>query len=185
MADVEPGRDVAVQQIQRQVSRRMSVAARALVARLIQKSPLRYYVTTAGHPTAALTRLMFPEFDHYWRFAFVRNPYDRFMSAFLYRNMIAPPLSLDTFLDQAYLHLQPQENFIYSRGRCLVDFIGRVEEVDDAFAEICDRLDLPRVQLAVENATDKPADEGDLPVAVRERICQLYRADFERFGYEM
>jgi hypothetical protein len=113
-----------------------------------------------SHLTAAeyvsLGYLTQQQFDSYFKFSFVRNPWDRIVSEYKYRRF---PVRMDFktylfrhlpaagFSDQ-YTHIIPQYDFLFDeRGRLLVDFVGRYESLQTDFDEVCGRIGIPATPL--------------------------------------
>ena len=159
------------------------------------------------HYTAIEYRVIFGRraFNRYFKFAFVRNPWDRLYSAYSYlrdggwneqdRAWYAQHLGqtpdFNTFvLDwleperlHSHLHLQPQSHFICDgKGRPLLDYLGYFETLPEDFAHIAQRLGIDS-QLAHVNASQR-TDYRDIytPTAI-DKVQRLYRQDIENFGY--
>lgn len=138
-----------------------------------------------------------------FRFAFVRNPFDRIAS--LYRNkvvneqhaitrkyfgLIYPGMPFAEFARAisripdrlADAHFKSQYYWLYDRGRCLVDYVGRYETLIDDFRPVQKRLqlgDLPALN------TSSPYQAADLyDRRSTEAIYRRYRHDIVTFGYE-
>lgn len=104
-------------------------------------------------------------FDSYYKFSFVRNPWDRLVSEYKYRRH-PMRMSFKTWLlerlpepgfTDAYCHLVPQHEFIYDGdGRLLVDFVGRYESLQADFDKVCERLGMPATPLPHENRSLDP-----------------------------
>jgi hypothetical protein len=150
------------------------------------------------------------EFDRYFKFAFVRNPWDRLVSEYLYRGgrrlgsfrsfVTAGAQPADPHLD-AWRHLAPQVRYLYDpAGRLRVDFVGRFERLHDDFARVCARLGLPDASLPHANAAagngrarwrrvpgraapppDKYTRHYDS--RLRDLVAERYAEDVETFGY--
>jgi hypothetical protein len=100
------------------------------------------------------------QFDTYFKFSFVRNPWDRVVSEYKYRGH-PMRMSFKTWLFEhlpepgftdAYCHIVPQHEFIYDeKGRLLADFVGRFETLQADFDVVCRRLGIPRTSLPHEN----------------------------------
>lgn len=100
------------------------------------------------------------QFDAYFKFSFVRNPWDRMVSEYKYRGhpmrmpfktWLLRHLPPPGFTD-AYCHLIPQYEFIYDAdGRLLADFVGRYESLQADFDRVCERLGIEKTPLPHEN----------------------------------
>lgn len=112
-----------------------------------------------------------PELFHsYFKFAFVRNPWDRIVSEYKYR-MHAHRYSFKKFLfehfpipswNDKYCHVIPQYDFLHDEnGNLLVDFIGRFENIQDDFAYVCDKLNIKEIILPHRNKSTSIFDKRD------------------------
>lgn len=128
-----------------------------------------------------------PEFASYFKFSFVRNPWDRIVSEYKYRRY---PVSTDfkTYLfkrlpasgwSEAYRHVIPQHDFLYDEeGRLLVDFVGRFESLQADFDAVCARIGiaptpLPRVNRSLEHS--RPRSFRELRRRVRSALWSRER----------
>jgi hypothetical protein len=135
-------------------------------------------------------------FRSYFKFGFVRNPFDKAVSQFGYMRT-RPDLRAflgmnedDSFSDYLNLipsrnHVQwePQTNFLFdSTGACLVDYIGRFETFPADSRVVLDRLDvageIPHLNRSEHRHYLTYYDEQD-----RAKIERLYARDLETFGY--
>lgn len=90
-------------------------------------------------------------FDDYFKFAFVRNPYERVLSEYFGQDKrTRVDFDLDLYkkwFDETHSiidtdHKLPQYEFVYDKeGRQLVDFIGRFETIKDDFGKILSQID--------------------------------------------
>lgn len=151
-----------------------------------------------GHVTAAQARTHLPAevWNGYFKFAVVRNPYDRFVSvcamlnkrnplyagretAFMKRALATPPF-------QRRVLVRPQARaLVVENGarRLAVDFLGRYETLEASFAEACRRAGLPPPPLTRANAADHAdyrAYYDDELVAI---VSAFYADDFAALGY--
>ncbi|WP_323792534.1 sulfotransferase family protein [Nocardioides sp.] len=148
-------------------------------------------------------RLRYPveAFDDYFKFAFVRHPLDRFVSAWRDKvvdhnywgfepDQLARMQRLEAFAEwvatRDLTDLTTCDQHLALQVRAIdltqVDHVGRMETFADDFAVVCRRLGLPEVAPERRNAsTAVPPDE--VTDEVRERVAELYRLDFQVLGY--
>jgi hypothetical protein len=139
-----------------------------------------------------------PEYHHasehlpdYYRFAIVRNPWDRFVSGWHYcENLRDVPL-LDLLrnlprLDHDYVHLtRPQTSTLYDRaGYLVVTRLARFELLQREFDEVCDAIEKPRVALQRMNATPRrPYQEYFYSQETRDLFEKHYYRDIDLLNY--
>lgn len=153
----------------------------------------RLGLASSSHPPAADLRRAFPEvWDRYFKFCFVRNPYERAVSDYLYRtrNEAAPPTfteHLEGLLADARAGKHKHDNWpMYTvNDTVAVDFVGRFENLEEDFREATRRAGLEGVELAgTEKRRSYPKpwrayySDGD-----RERVEALYGDEIRYFGY--
>lgn len=167
---------------QSRITRRLPVRLKAVAASVVQRTNLRYFITVSGHPSAALLERTVPDFCDYFKFAFARDPYEHFASAYRYFNVAEGAIGMDEFIALGPLALQPQVNFVYKGSSLLVDYVGRVENIANDFRDVCQELGVEPVCLDRVNTTDHVARELLSEKACR-HVRKTYTADFEAFGY--
>jgi len=149
------------------------------------------------------------KFRNYFKFTFVRNPYDRLFSAYTFlkkgglneldrcwaeQNLASFP-DFESFVHGwvtpeniwSWVHFKPQHFWIYDASLNLkVDFVGRFERMDADVAVVQERLGLPVAPLPKINVTNRPrTDEDPYTAKMRAIVREVYRADFELFDYEL
>lgn len=78
---------------------------------------------------------------------------------------------------------QPQwQSVCNSEGQLIVDFVGKVESIEQDFAQICERLEVS-VPLEVRNSSTENKSEHDLSPVALQTVHDRFRRDFELFGY--
>jgi len=104
------------------------------------------------------------QFNSYFKFTFVRNPWARLVSEYRYRNyyknmsfkkFVLEGLPAESDYFDAYRHIVPQYDFLHDdSGNAIVDFIGRFENLQADFDYICSKLGINNSQLPhINNST--------------------------------
>ncbi|KQC31612.1 sulfotransferase family 2 domain-containing protein [Flagellimonas eckloniae] len=158
--------------------------------------PKVYSKAFAHHINAPeLKKNISPEiFDSYFKFGFVRNPWDWQVSLYKFmlkreghrqHELIKGMKSFDEYINwRVNEDLQLQKKFFYVGDECLIDFIGKMENLDNDFAEICKKIGvesaLPRL-----NASRAKTDSF-LNYYTQETIDlvnEAFQEDIKLFGY--
>ena len=150
-----------------------------------------------GHITLQQIRPFLGEelFSSYFKFAFVRNPFDRFVSycAFMTRDTDAfmqnPRQIMHEVLFQmrpaGHILFQPQHRFIEDEdGRMLADEVGRVEDMQGSFDAICSRIGIDAMALGQVNSSRRGDYREYYDQILVDGVSALYRRDLDLFGYE-
>ncbi|MBD3896209.1 sulfotransferase family 2 domain-containing protein [Halomonas sp. ML-15] len=168
------------------------------------------YGRTLGHYTADEIQSRFPKlFVKAFVFSFVRNPWDRVLSAYRFAKvgktdsmgMYRPEQyqipefeSFERFLfewlaKQSILKVdfvfQPQSKFVLGKdGQSMVDYIGKVESLDTDMKYVESVLG-KNISVGRENITSEKADYRSAYVNddMVELVRSLYREDVDKFGY--
>ncbi|PVW15762.1 sulfotransferase family 2 domain-containing protein [Marixanthomonas spongiae] len=99
------------------------------------------------------------QFETYFKFTIVRNPWERMLSFYKFRGF-SSLIGFNTFINR-YLpeyfekehgFFKPQTDFIFNtQNELLVDFMGRFEQLNADFSIIADHLSIPFSQLPKHN----------------------------------
>ena len=147
------------------------------------------------------------KFDQYYKFSFVRNPWDRLVSQYYYRKFDLQ-MSFTKFVDYAFSisenrsdfarHIVAQYQYLFdSSGNLLVDFVGRYENIRNDFIVVSDNLslsakELPKVNMYGDQRwrrllrlkKKRPGYHSHYNDELRDRVGEFYALDVEHFGYE-
>lgn len=134
-------------------------------------------------------------FAGYFKFGFVRNPFDRFVSycAFMTRQQGLferdPQGTMRDILFRLrpldHVHFLPQHLLLDDgQGRLQADLVGRVEDMQASFDAICARIGIPSRPLARVNSSRHGAYRDYYDQALIDGVADLYRRDLELFDYE-
>lgn len=136
-------------------------------------------------------------FTSYFKFGFVRNPFDRFVSycAFMTRAnglfqrtpravmehllFVAPP--------ESHILFQPQSSVLADAdGTLLADMVGRVEDMQHSYDQACARIGIPARALGQVNGS--PRGDRDYrryyDKLLIDAVAARYARDLELFDYE-
>ena len=163
-----------------------------------------------GHLKVFTYQLVFPKkvFDSYYKFAFVRNPWDRLASAYLFmkgggahekdrlwsEKTLSQYDSFENFIlnglqkeeVQAWPHFCPQVHFLRGQnGKIELDYIGRFETLQKDFDHIRDHLGLSGDLLYVNKTkTKRESYQTYYSNELRDIAAEVYKEDIELFDYK-
>lgn len=132
---------------------------------------------------------------NYFKFGFVRNPFDRYVSTcfFLNRNNPDFAASAKTFMKRALtvprfrqrILVQPQNlQLIDDNGNLALDTVGRYETLQQSYDEICKRIGIPAKSLERKNPSTHAAFTEYYDAELRDIVAVYYRDDLRLFGYD-
>ncbi|NBG66139.1 sulfotransferase family 2 domain-containing protein [Acidiluteibacter ferrifornacis] len=153
---------------------------------------------THGHITSSEAKRVLSEevWDSYFKFTFVRNPFDRFISYAFFRHRsseifannklgIMKLLFKNPSLGDDIL-FKPQWNFVTNEfGENIVDFIGRFESLQSDFDAVCQKVGLPQIKLELHNSSEHNNYEHYLDEELIGLISSYYKEDLECFDYHL
>jgi len=143
------------------------------------------------------------KWDKYFKFTFVRNPWDKMISQYFYiqrckeenynltfREFI---LSFESCPESEYIEsngIAVKYNPIQlpwildDNGNCLVDYIGRFENLQEDFNVVCNKIGIPQQQLPHVNKTKHKHYTEYYDDETREIVAVKFAKDIELFGYK-
>jgi hypothetical protein len=140
----------------------------------------------------------------FWKFAFVRNPWDRVVSLYYWHYQIASPKmaikfqkqypTVGDWIPQLYhnwktsqmdSNLLPQHNWTHHKGETkAVDFIGRFENIKEDNKIVMKHMGLPEdTHFGHHNATKRNDYKTYYTDETADQIAQIFARDIELFGY--
>jgi hypothetical protein len=149
-----------------------------------------------GHLTLSQLRphLDADTFDNFFKFAFVRNPFDRFVSycSFVTRQKGQfdrnPRAVMEHFVAKPpwdHILSQPQHQFLIDeQGKLLTDYVGRVEQMQESYDAIAQRIGIPTAVLERVNSSRRADYRDYYDDELIEGVAKLYARDLELFGYQ-
>jgi hypothetical protein len=156
-----------------------------------------------AHMTASQLRNIVPDYNTLFKFAFVRNPWDRLVSEYYYRiagggvfpyldkrpksfaeyvRMVAK-LNICSMQHACVNHICPQREFVYDGSDLIVDCVERYEDYEAGVRRIMQRLGVEFVELPHINSTRHNHYTDYYPKKLRDIVSWLYADDIKTFGY--
>jgi len=151
-----------------------------------------------GHLTLRQVQASLPAnlWRDYFKFAFVRNPYDRFVSVCAMLNKRNPgyrgresafmkrALSIPRFRQRVLV--RPQVDMLLDEtGKLGMDYVGRYETLQQGFGEVCGQLGIAEIDLARSNASEHDGYASYYDHELTAAVTAFYRRDFETLGYKV
>ncbi len=163
-----------------------------------------------NHLSIADYRVIFrrEEFDSYFKFAFVRNPWDRLVDAYYflkagglnerdkkwYEENLSAYKNFDSFVKvwvtpdniKKYIHFRAQRDFICIKGdnTPVVDFIGYFENLDQDFTHVSNRIGISSELMHLNKTASGEKDyKAYYDNEMIEIVSDAYRDDIRILGY--
>jgi hypothetical protein len=150
-------------------------------------------------PALALREFLGDRWQGLFKFSIVRNPWDLFVSLYAYgkaeleraeierRNVFSDHVRRSESFESFVLNF-PRDGPDFCDSLCdetgtdMMDFIGRFENLESDFAQICERigLDAPLVHI---NASDHGNYADYYTAKSRAHVGRRFARDIDRFGY--
>jgi len=134
--------------------------------------------------------------NSFFKFAFVRNPFDRVVSIYKYmqqhdgikcsENFVIPS-DFKEFVSINLINHTAEDGIWFSDQTSQVidcDFIGRFETLQSDFDIVCKKLGITRKSLPMKNRTSHKHYSEYYDEETVEIVARKYRADIIRFGYK-
>lgn len=164
----------------------------------------------SAHMNISLLQLAFTgaEFQSFYKFSFVRNPWDRLVSAYYFmrdresrvsqrdfggRSFESFPNFQSFVLDYInesdlshHVLIKPQYKFICQNGTETpqLDFIGRYENIAEDYSQVCQRLGIPNTIRDTNRGQSRPRDyRTEYNDEMVEIVGRVYARDIRMFRY--
>lgn len=134
-------------------------------------------------------------FGSYFKFAFVRNPFERFVSYCAFATSREGSFDRDPqgvmrhflFVAPPHHHIvfRPQHSFVTGRdGGLLADYLGRVEDMQGGYDAVCGRIGIPSRPLERVNSSPHADYRSYYDQQLIDGVARMFARDIELFGYQ-
>lgn len=136
----------------------------------------------------------------YYKFAFVRNPFDWMVSLYHYikkdkrdpRHMLAQKLTFKEFAlwfskasPKRYPARKGQKSYVTNAtGSIILDFVGRLENFNTDFNTICKKLNIKNMAIPRVNTTKHKSYPEYYDEEAQKCVTWMFREDLEFFNYK-
>lgn len=135
------------------------------------------------------------QWRNYFKFAFVRNPYDRFVSICSFLNRQNPEFKsnalvwMKTATQRAVFRdrvlVRPQyEQLIDESGLMVMDYVGRYEALQESMDFVNEALNCPLTPLQLKNTSAHEDYRYYYDDELFELVSDFYKKDIDYFDYE-
>lgn len=143
---------------------------------------------------AARRRMPADRFDRYFKFAFVRNPWNRLVSEYEFllkrpkHGRHARVRKLDGF--KQFIQMQIPRRDAYqinmlcdAKGNLSMDFVGKLENLQADWQIVCERIGIPHQPLPVRNATQRGHFQDYYDAESRQLVAEHWAREIKLFNY--
>lgn len=135
--------------------------------------------------------------DHYFKFSFVRDPWDRMVSN--WKMFTSQPFRIKQIQSMTDQDVSRFEDFVYFARRVKnhhwqpqvlylpdkLDFLGRLETFEHDFKTLCDRIGImPVPVIEKRNTTARSRYQDYYTPTLVDVVAEMYAEDIQAFGFE-
>jgi hypothetical protein len=133
--------------------------------------------------------------DTYFKFAFVRNPFDRFVSCCFFLNREVPNFErtavafmkerIQRTRFQQRILVRPQYRQLCAvNGEIALDYVGRYENLQESYDVICERIGLSKTELNKKNSSEHSRYTKYYDDDLQQKVAEFYKEDLRLFSYD-
>lgn len=156
-----------------------------------------------GHRTVDYYKSYYGDdvFYSLYKFCFVRNPYDRLFSAYTFlkkggindqdlafsQKYLSEYLTFEDFVLRGlekkeimeWVHFKPQYTFVCDNDKMVMDFVGKMENINEDFEYLCKQININNAELKKLNMSS--VKKNDFSDEIKSIIKTKYQKDFTLF----
>ena len=122
--------------------------------------------------------------DNYFKFAFTRNPWDRFVSAMKYAYNDFSKKKMIEILKKGSWVTEHQSEYVFHKNKKVLDYIGKVENLQNDFDYVCDKIKIPKQKLPHKNKTEHKHYTEYYDDETKEMVAKHFEKDIKLFNYK-
>jgi len=157
--------------------------------------PSIYTTDFEGHIKAKELKYRIPEklFNNYFKFAFVRNPWDWQVSLYHFalqtpehyqHRLVKNMKSFDEYIDwRINKDLNLQKDFLYEDNILLVDYVGKKEQIENNMTSICKNIKLPNIKIPHKRKSNHRDYKEYYNSSTKIYIEEAFAEDIKTFDY--
>jgi len=136
------------------------------------------------------SNILYPNFNNFFSFTFVRNPFERLISEYFY---LKPRLNLTEDIKKELIFLSSKSESGIFGNHCLsqskfinddINFVGKIEKLQQDFNIICDKIKVKKKNLARKNTTIHDHYSKYYDEECKDIVSERYKEDLENFNYK-
>ncbi len=155
----------------------------------------RYTFRAHENILAAKYRMPAEKFASYFKFAFVRNPWERLVSEYEYilkrprHGRYKRVAGLNNFAGFIRMQIPRKDAYqlnmlIDHSGRMLMDFVGKLENLETDWHTVCERTEIPYQALPRKNVTAHRNYPGYYDTASIQLVAKHWAREIDMFEYK-
>ena len=191
------------------VARTGSTSIRDFFNADLTASPDVYHATIYDIEKSFKICLSRADIDDYYKFAFVRNPWDRMVSSYFsfrqqdhrpWNENVAKYSTFKSFMNNiedneilSDIHFRPQSECLSINGHLAVDFIGKYDNYERDFKRVCEHIKMPikswEREMGHHRQTKGRSREDNYKFYYRKNpefidiVSEIYHQDIKYFNY--
>jgi hypothetical protein len=135
------------------------------------------------------------DFNSFFKFTFVRNPWDKVISEcfcgqiqLVFKNCTTIKEKIKKVCELAKTpcgyanHCKPQKQFVIHEN-FKIDFIGRFENLQEDYSSVCRQLNIEKKELTHKNKSKKKPYQEYFDQETIDLVAKTYEEDIKYFGY--
>lgn len=131
-----------------------------------------------------LDKITIANSDNYFKFAFTRNPWDRFVSGMKYAyNDVSKKKMIEILNGRCWI-TKSQYPYVFHENKKVLDYIGKVENLQNDFDYVCNKIGIPSQELPHRNKSTHNHYTEYYDDETKEMVAKHFEEDIKLFNYK-